>query len=158
MDYNFMFFLGLLFLLLILSFLSRKCIRSTAKYPFQRWEKSDLPFITVNVQGNSLNMIADSAGAVSIIRKEVLNKISYEPNSRKINLAALTDDKIQSDVVSIPITINGKEIKTDFVVYDSDDIACFKKHGIVMDGLLGVEFFKASNGIIDFKSQAVKFL
>lgn len=153
-----MIFLGISMLLLTLSFLSRKCIRSTAKYPFQRWEKSDLPFITVNVQGNSLNMIADSAGAVSIIRKEVLNKISYEPNSRKINLAALTDDKIQSDVVSIPITINGKEIKTDFVVYDSDDIACFKKHGIVMDGLLGVEFFKASNGIIDFKSQAVKFL
>ena len=153
-----MIFLGISLLLLALSFLSRKCIRSTAKYPFQRWEKSDLPFITVNVQGNSLNMIADSAGAVSIIRKEVLNKISYEPNSRKINLAALTDDKIQSDVVSIPITINGKEIKTDFVVYDSDDIACFKKHGIIMDGLLGVEFFKASNGIIDFKSQAVKFL
>ena len=43
------------------------------------------------------------------------------------------------------------------VGYDSDDIACFKKHGIIMDGLLGVEFFKATKGMIDFQNQTVKF-
>ena len=72
-------------------------------------------------------------------------------------MAALTDESVNSEVVAIPININGKKIKTDFVVYDSDDIACFRKHGIIMDGLLGVEFFKATKGLIDFKNQAVKF-
>ena len=130
---------------------------TAAKYSFQSWEKSDLPFITIDVQGHKLNMITDSAAAVSIIRKDVLKNLSYEPNSRSINLAALTDDSVSSEVVAIPININGKEIKTDFVVYDSDDIACFKKHGIIMDGLLGVEFFKATKGRIDFQNQTVKF-
>ena len=132
--------------------------KTISEYSFQSWEKADLPFITIDVNGHKLNMIADSAGAVSVIRKDVLKDIDYEPNSRKIDLVALSDEgNIKSNVVAIPITINGKEVKTDFVVYDRDDIAGFKRHGIVMDGLLGVEFFKATNGMIDFQKQTVKF-
>ena len=157
MTYNFIIFFGIVFALIIAAFISRKHVNTATKYSFQSWEKSDLPFITIDVQGHKLNMITDSAAAVSIIRKDVLKNLSYEPNSRSINLAALTDESVSSEVVAIPININGKEIKTDFVVYDSDDIACFKKHGIIMDGLLGVEFFKATKGRIDFQNQTVKF-
>ena len=157
MTYNFIVFFGIVFALIIAAFIARKHVNTAAKYSFQSWEKSDLPFITIDVQGHKLNMITDSAAAVSIIRKDVLKNISYEPNSRSINLAALTDESVSSEVVAIPININGKEVKTDFVVYDSDDIACFKKHGIIIDGLLGVEFFKATKGRIDFQNQTVKF-
>ena len=149
--------IGIVLLLLLSSYIARKYMSSTVKYSFQSWEKSDLPFITLDVQGHNLNMITDSAAAVSIIRKDVLKNLNYEESSRSVNLAALTDESVNSEVVAIPININGKEIKTDFVVYDSDDIACFKKHGIIMDGLLGVEFFKATKGLIDFKNQTVKF-
>ena len=154
---NILCFVGLVLLLIILSFIAKHYVSSTANYSFQSWEKSDLPFINIDVQGHSLNMITDSAAAVSIIRKDVLKNLTYEQSSRSVNLAALTDESVNSEVVAIPITINGKEVKTDFVVYDSDDIACFKKHGIIMDGLLGVEFFKATKGLIDFKNQTVKF-
>lgn len=154
---NILCFIGLVLLLIILSFIAKHYVNSTANYSFQSWEKSDLPFINIDVQGHSLNMITDSAAAVSIIRKDSLKDLNYEPSSRSINLAALTEESVNSEVVAIPININGKEIKTDFVVYDSDDIACFKKHGIIMDGLLGVEFFKATKGLIDFKNQTVKF-
>lgn len=157
MTYNFIIFFGIVFALIIAAFIARKHVNTAAKYSFQSWEKSDLPFITIDVQGHKLNMITDSAAAVSIIRKDVLKNLSYEPNSRSINLAALTDESVNSEVVAIPININGKEIKTDFVVYDSDDIACFRRHGIIMDGLLGVEFFKATKGMIDFQNQTVKF-
>ena len=157
MTYNFIIFFGILFALIIAAFIARKHVNTSAKYSFQSWEKSDLPFITIDVQGHKLNMITDSAAAVSIIRKDVLKNLSYEPNSRSINLAALTDESVNSEVVAIPIDVNGKEIKTDFVVYDSDDIACFRKHGIIVDGLLGVEFFKATKGMIDFQNQTVKF-
>jgi hypothetical protein len=157
MTYNFIIFFGIVFALIIAAFIARKHLNTAAKYSFQSWEKSDLPFITIDVQGHKLNMITDSAAAVSITRKEVLKDLNYEPSSRSVNLAALTDESVNSEVVAIPININGKEIKTDFVVYDSDDIACFRKHGIIMDGLLGVEFFKATKGLIDFKNQTVKF-
>jgi hypothetical protein len=157
MIYGILIFIGMVLILVSLSLVAKKCINNTAKYSFQSWEKSDLPFINIDVQGHSLNMITDSAAAVSIIRKEVLKDLNYEPSSRIVNLAALTDESVNSEVVAIPININGKEIKTDFVVYDSDDIACFRKHGIIMDGLLGVEFFKATKGMIDFQNQTVKF-
>jgi hypothetical protein len=150
-------FLGIAAVLLILSYGAKKHINGTAKYSFQSWEKSDLPFISIDVQGHKLNMITDSAAAVSIIRRDSLKDLAYEPSSRNVELSALTADGIRSEVVVIPITINDKEVRTDFIVYDSDDIACFKKHGIIMDGLLGVEFFKATKGLIDFKNQTVKF-
>ena len=157
MIVNIVFCIGIVLLLFLVGFALRECRSTTTKYSFQSWEKSDLPFITLDVQGHKLNMITDSAAAVSIIRKEVLNDLFYEPNSRSVNLAALTADSVSSEVVAIPININGKEVKTDFVVYDSDDIACFRRHGIIMDGLLGVEFFKATKGMIDFQNQTVKF-
>jgi hypothetical protein len=157
MNCNYLIFFGIMTALVILSYFAMRYKDSTAKYSFQSWEKSDLPFINIDVQGHSLNMITDSAAAVSIIRKEVLKDLNYEPSSRSVNLAALTEESVNSEVVAIPININGKEIKTDFVVYDSDDIACFRKHGIIMDGLLGVEFFKATKGMIDFQNQTVKF-
>ena len=157
MSCDILIFFGIALVFIALSFIAKRYMNSTAKYSFQSWEKSDLPFINIDVQGHSLNMITDSAAAVSIIRKDVLKDLTYEQSSRSVNLAALTDESVNSEVVAIPININGKEVKTDFVVYDSDDIACFKKHGIIMDGLLGVEFFKATKGMIDFQNQTVKF-
>ena len=157
MSCDILIFFGIALVFIALSFIAKKYMNSTAKYSFQSWEKSDLPFITIDVQGHKLNMITDSAAAVSIIRKDVLKNLTYDRSSRSVNLAALTEESVNSEVVAIPININGKEIKTDFVVYDSDDIACFKKHGIIMDGLLGVEFFKATKGMIDFQNQTVKF-
>ena len=157
MSCDILIFFGIALVFIALSFIAKRYMNSTAKYSFQSWEKSDLPFINIDVQGHSLNMITDSAAAVSIIRKDVLKNLTYEQSSRSVNLAALTDESVNSEVVAIPITINGKEVKTDFVVYDSDDIACFKRHGIIMDGLLGVEFFKATKGMIDFQNQTVKF-
>ena len=157
MSCNILILFGILLLLVVVNFVVKQHVDNISKYSFQSWEKSDLPFIILDIQGHPLNMITDSAAAVSIIRKDALNKIKYEESSRRVDLASLTSDGIDSSVVAIPININGKEIKTDFVVYDSDDIACFRKHGIIMDGLLGVEFFKATKGIIDFKNQTVKF-
>ena len=157
MSCDILIFFGIALVFVALFFIVKRYMNSTAKYSFQSWEKSDLPFITIDVQGHKLNMITDSAAAVSIIRKDVLNNLTYDRSSRSVNLAALTDESVNSEVVAIPININGKEVKTDFVVYDSDDIACFKKHGIIMDGLLGVEFFKATKSMIDFQNQTVKF-
>lgn len=157
MNCDILIFFGIVFIIISLALFAKRCMYKTAMYSFQSWEKSDLPFITIDVQGHFLNMITDSAAAVSIIRKDALKNLQYEVSSRSVNLAALTEESVHSEVVAIPITINGKVIKTDFVVYDSDDIACFKKHGIIMDGLLGVEFFKATKGMIDFQNQTVKF-
>lgn len=149
--------LWLAIILFLLSAVARKYFDKSSKYSFQSWEKSDLPFITIDVQGCPLNMITDSAAAVSVIRRESLEKLTYELSSRRIHLSSVTTDGINSEVVTIPININGKEVKTDFVVYNEDDIADFRRHGIVIDGILGVEFFKRTGGVVDFNTKTVKF-
>ena len=128
-------------------------------YEFQDWEKTDMPYITINVQDNKLNMIADSAASVCIIQKEALKRLHYIDSSRKVNLTALDDEGVTSNVVSIPFNVNGKEINIDFVVYDSDNIAGFsQKHGVTIHGLLGVEFFRKTKGNVDFNKQTVTLL
>ena len=120
--------------------------------------KTDIPYITIEVQGHQLNMITDSAAAVSIIRKDALEMLTTEQSSRKISLSAITNDSVSSQVVTIPIIIRGKEFKTDFLVYEGSDIADFgNKYGVVIHGLLGVEFFRKTKGMVDFNKQSIVF-
>lgn len=150
-------FLWILFVVVLVSLLVKKALIHADVYSFQDWEKSDLPYITIDIQGHKLNMITDSAAAVSIITPRAIEQLEYEHSTRKVDLMALTEDGLRSEVVSIPFKIGNKEIKCDFVLYNGDDIAGFKKHGISIDGILGVEFFKKTGGKVDFKTQTVTF-
>ena len=142
----------------LFSYICFKAANRYLKYPFQNWEKSDIPYITIDIQGHQLNMIADSGGSMCIIRKDVLNEIDYKPSTRTVEICALTNEGLPSEVVTVPIIINEKEFDIDFIVYNSDDIGGFKyKCGVEMHGLLGVEFFKATGGIVDFNTKTVKF-
>ena len=154
---NILLFLWVAFILAFGAFVIRKYFSNSSSYIFQEYEKSDLPFITIDVNGKQLNMIADSGASVSIIRRDSIEDIPVEPSTRKVNLSALTSEGLDSEVVTIPFTINGKEIKSDFVVYNSHDIAGFSRHGIRIDGILGVEFFKKTKGKVDFEKQSVIF-
>ena len=126
-------------------------------YAFQDWGKVDLPYIIIDIQGQSFNMIPDSGGALSVIRRSALEKIDYEPLDRYVELTALSDEGIPTEVVSIPIKIGDRIIKSDFIVYDRDNLAGFDLYGITMDGILGAEFFKATEGMVDFNKKAVIF-
>jgi len=157
MIFNILLFLWVVFILAFGTYIIKRYFNGASSYVFQEYEKSDLPYITIDVQGKQLNMITDSAASVSVIKRSSLENLSYEPSTRKVNMAALTSDGLDSEVVTIAFTINGKEIKSDFVVYDSPDIAGFSRHGINMDGILGVEFFKKTKGRVDFEKQCVIF-
>ena len=153
-----MIFLWLALVLLILSFLTRKFLCKSSQYPFMSTEKTDIPYITINIQGQDFNMITDSGASVSIIRRDAISNLEYEKSVRAVNLTSITNDGVDSNVIVLPVNVNGKEIKTDFVIYDGDDIADFsRKYGITIHGILGIEFFKLSKGKVDFKTQTVTF-
>lgn len=156
---NILFFAWFLLIVLILSAIARKLFSHSTIYSFQDWEKMEVPYIILNIQGEDFNMITDSAASVSVIKKDALKRLSsYTPIPRAVCMTALTDESVDSSVVSIPININGKEVKSDFVVYNSDDFGNWKlKSGIEIHGLLGVEFLRKTNGIVDFNTKTVKF-
>ena len=157
MTTNFIIFICAAVILIGASFVARSKMSGT-KYYFNDWEKVDMPYITIDVQGKPLNFITDSGAAVSVISKEILSELNYEPSIRKVNLTALNNEGVDSEMIVLAINIGGKEVKSDFLAYEGVDIAGFgSKHGVPIDGILGVEFFKKTGGKIDFNKKTVTF-
>lgn len=156
MIVNILIFSWLLLIVLILSFIVRKYISKGIVYPFQNYGKVDVPYITIDIQGVPLNVIVDSGSGISIITKKALEQLKYESSQRQVSLQALTNDKLSSNVVTLPFKVANREIETDFVVYDAEDFANTEKNsGIVMHGLIGNELLDATNCKIDYKKCTV---
>lgn len=153
---NILVFLWIVLIVVILWY-SVKRIHHDA-YSFQQWEKVETPYIVIDAQGQKLNMLVDSGAAVSIIKKSVLETLpSYEKSTRRVSLNALTTDSLDDETVIIPFTVKGREVKSDFTVYDGEIGGFSWKYGVEIHGLLGAEFLKKTKGIIDFNSQTVIF-
>ena len=134
----------------------RKLAKYSYVFQFQDFDKADIPYIAMEVQGIMLNFIVDTGCGVSLISKSVLDSISYEDSVRQVQLEALTPDSLHSGMVTIPITINGEQLEEDFVLYDKDDIANFQAHyGIIIHGILGNAFLDKTGCKIDYKKHTV---
>ena len=153
---NILILLWSLFLLLLLFLMLRKLAKYSYVFQFQDFDKADIPYIAMEVQGIMLNFIVDTGCGVSLISKSVLDSISYEDSVRQVQLEALTPDSLHSGMVTIPITINGEQLEEDFVLYDKDDIANFQAHyGIIIHGILGNVFLDKTGCKIDYKKHTV---
>ena len=153
---NILVFLWIVFILLLLSMVARKVINHSVTFPFQDYDKTDIPYIKLDIQGFSFNFLIDTGCGVSIIIKDALSQIEYTESPRKIQLQALTSDSLNAGMVTIPINANGKQVNEDFVVYDNSDIANFQTHyGIAIHGILGNEFLDKTGCQIDYKNHIV---
>lgn len=153
---NILFFLWVGFILLLLSMIVRKMLCRSFIYPFKDYDKTDVPYITVDIQGHELNFLVDTGCGVSVISKYVLERLSYQSSNRTVNLVALTPDSLNSNMVTIPLTVNGKRIEEDFVLYDNPDFGNFKQlYGIELHGILGNEFLEKTGCQIDYKNHVV---
>ena len=131
--------------------------RNNQIYSFQAL-KSDIPYITIDIQGNSLNMIVDSGAGVSLITEEALSFLKYEETEREVTLQGIVNESTPPKMVTIPISVKGQEVKEDFIRIHADDFAGFgKKYGVIIHGLLGNEFFEKTGCIIDYKNHSVSF-
>lgn len=129
----------------------KKCVLE-----FQNYGKTDIPYVTMNIQGTPLNMIVDTGCGISIISAEVLNQLEFEESPRKLSLSTIIDDSIKSEVVTIPIDINGKTIQEDFGIHPDCDIANFGVlYGITIHGILGNEFLEKTRCKIDYNKHTV---
>ena len=156
MIINILVFLWIVFIILLLSIIAKKMFNRSYVVPFQDYGKVDVPYITIDVQGTPFNFLVDTGCGVSIISKYFLDGINYSESKRKVDLMALTPDTLNGGMVTIPLTIKGKVITEDFVVYDKQDIANFQAHyGITIHGILGNEFLEKTGCKIDYKNHKV---
>lgn len=153
MVVNILCIIWILFIVTLLYILA-KSYKKSIIFPFKDLRKSDIPYITLEIQGKPFNMIVDTGCGISIISKESLESLNYDDSTRKVNLQALTSDTLQSNVVKIPISLN-KEVLVDFVVYENSDFGGFNANGININGLLGSEFFEEMKCRIDYGKHAL---
>ena len=146
------------FVLLIVVLSAKKLRSYDSRYLFQDYEKTNLPYIKLNVQGQYLNMLVDTCCAMSIISKDALNGLEYKKSKRKVSLQALVSDDALLNVIKIPFTINDRQFEEEFAVYDTEDIAGFEeKHDITIHGVLGSEFFNNTKCHIDYNNHSITF-
>lgn len=123
---------------------------------FQNYDKTDIPYVTIDIQGMPFNMIVDTGCGVSIISSETLEILEYKESKRQIRLSAITSDKIESGMVTVPIDIDGKTIEEDFAIYPENNIGNFNiMYGITIHGILGNEFMNKTKCKIDYSKHAV---
>ena len=153
---NILIILWLVFIVLAIGVIVWKLSHHAQVYPFTLSSKVDIPYITLNIQGQLLNMIIDTGCGVSIISQKVLAFIEHDSSTRQINLQAVTAEELPSAMVTIPFTINGKNLSEDFVVYPADDFGNFEHNsGITMHGLLGNEFLERTNCRINYANHTI---
>lgn len=156
MIISILFVLWLALIIAVVYIAGKKFFVKETTYSFKDYNKTDIPYITMDVQGVSLNMLVDTCCAVSIINKNALDKVKYEVSERKVSLVALTPASVPTDIVNVPVAINGKSFVADFAVYDDDDLCSFKKkYGVTLHGILGKEFLEALQCRIDFKKHTI---
>lgn len=156
---NISIFIWLLCVVLILALIVKVVLKRKYTYPFLDYGRSDVPYITIDIQGQPLNMAVDTGCSVSVIVNGIIDKLSYEDSPRNINLSALTSDTLHSNVITVPVTIGNKEFKNDFVVHYDDDLGNFQKlYGVTLHGILGNEFLEHTKCQIDYANHKVKLL
>lgn len=141
---------------LLIAFYKYARSKPNTLFLFKDFNKTDIPYINIDIQGQSLNMLVDTCCGISILKRGLIDKLEYEKSPRKISLQALTSDSLTSSTVSVPISIGNKKIVEDFALYDGEDIANFEVlYGITLHGILGAEFFEKTHCKIDYKKHCL---
>ena len=154
---NIILILWVLFLIAV-PILSIINLKSGKSFKFIDFEKIEIPYVTIDVQGYPLNMVVDTGCSVSLLSASAISdyKIDYTKSGKKVDLSAITSDRITSEAVTINFEIFGKEVTEDFYLQDAEDFGNFQKmYGIVLHGLLGSSFFDANKCKIDFKNHCL---
>lgn len=143
-----------LFIVAVLTILFQKI----SAFEFKDFEDTEIPYITMDIQGNMFNMIVDTGCAVSMLNIPAINKceLLYQKTDKEVSLAALTDDSLESKAINVKFNIGKKEVSEDFYLQNHEDFANFNKwHNIEIHGLLGSSFFDKNNCKIDYGNHSL---
>ena len=128
-------------------------------YEFQKHDIVDIPYVTIEIQGHSLNMIVDTGCGSSILHKPAAESlgIQYTESNKRTTLSALTHETIDMKNVFVDYELNGEKVRDEFILYDADAFGNFDvMYGITIHGLLGTDFFNAHKCAVDFKTHKLK--
>lgn len=117
-----------------------------------------LPFISLNFNGQKYNFLLDTGADVNVINESAFNVISNGtiqliPNG--LIITAGTD--VMSQKANVPFKYINKKFEETFAIMNLDANFNFlhKKHGVLLHGILGSNFFEAHRWSIDFENMVL---
>lgn len=129
-------------------------IKKKQKFDIKQFiEKSELPVITVTIDGVKHNMLVDSGSDASYIDKNALKEMNKELIGHQNGIVGGTSiDENQTNVYEINFTCGNKELKEEFTENDFNQIFTFIKQnsGVKLTGILGTRFLIKHKCILDF--------
>jgi len=132
--------------------------KSPTVFAFENFDKTDIPYVTIDIQGNLFNMIVDTGCGVSMLNKPSIKdaELLYKKSENKISLSALTPDSVEAGCIVIDFNIGKKKVSEEFYLTEHEDFASFRSlYNIEMHGLLGSSFFDSNNCRIDFENHVL---
>ena len=154
-------FLWALFIVAVLAICLKRAFCSDTSFEFQNFEAVEIPYVTIDIQGNLLNMLVDTGCAVSMLTKYALDnsEMLYKKSGRNVALSAVTSDTVNAEGITIEFNVGRKTVSEDVFIHDVDDFGNFMAmHNIQLHGILGSSFFDKNNCQIDFKHHTLNVL
>lgn len=125
----------------------RTCIDFGAGYNL-----TDLPIATFYQGEVKLNFLLDTGSTNNILNAPILKRIECVKTDKSVNVFGMDGVNHECSNYMVDIEYNGSHYPTTFMVHDMR--AAFgnikKETGVTVNGILGSEFFKQNESILDF--------
>lgn len=110
------------------------------------------PVISFKNNGKIINMILDTGSNSSIIDSTICKELEHTPINAESNVFGLSGTSIEGGCSELPITYKNRVYTVTCITMDMS--ATFKKmkehFGITIHGILGTDFFRKYQYILDF--------
>lgn len=121
---------------------------------------ANLLFVKAIINNYILTFDIDSGSSYNIIFHDAYEflKDSFEKTDKSGNVFGIDGKYQESPMVSTNLYFDDNAYKTDFQVINALDAASNieKEFGIQLHGILGVQFLKDNNCVIDFANKTIK--
>lgn len=130
-----------------------------ADLKFLNFEKMDIPYVTIDIQGVKCNMIIDSGSGVSIFDENFFlhSGIMYTSTNKAVDVTGIEGNEKTMNIISVSFKFSGRTLTEEFSIHDCTPMFMnFKKlYGIEIHGILGSSFFNKYDSIIDYQKLCI---
>ena len=121
-------------------------------------EGYDHPLIEIEIGKKKLTMILDSGAIMSCLNVEDSDGIEMR-KLYEVSYSGMEANRKTGDVVLTEISLDGVGLQAVFVLADLKESfsQVLKDRGIELNGMLGVDFFRLYDCILDFKEDTLEF-
>lgn len=114
---------------------------------------TDMPIVTFESKGKKINLLLDTGCNISTLNNSILKDVEFEKDNNEYSNLGIEGNKI--DTIGGEVTLHYKNhtFKTTCIFQDLDNAFEHIKRdrGVQLHGVLGTEFFKKYQYILDFE-------